>query len=99
MPRKANKDKAQNQEPIEIDEDIEQVERIHLDDGNIDEDLLNIEIPPMPESLSLKGGERLVISHIEVENFKSYYGKQIIGPFHKVFSIFYLRNGIVKENF
>ena len=88
MPRKTNKDKAQNQEPIEIDEDIEQVERIHLDDGNIDENLLNIEIPPMPESLSLKeGGERLVISHIEVENFKSYYGKQIIGPFHKVFFI------------
>jgi hypothetical protein len=55
-----------------------------MDEFN-DDNLLEMEIPPMPESMVVKeGGERLVISHIQVENFKSYYGKQIIGPFHKV---------------
>jgi hypothetical protein len=26
----------------------------------------------------------LVINYIEIENFKSYYGKNILGPFHNV---------------
>jgi hypothetical protein len=26
----------------------------------------------------------LVIDYIEIENFKSYYGKNILGPFHTV---------------
>ena len=26
----------------------------------------------------------LVINYIEIENFKSYYGKNILGPFHQV---------------
>jgi uncharacterized protein with ACT and thioredoxin-like domain len=50
-----------------------------------DEDLLSMEIPPIVQSVTYEeGGERLVISHIVVENFKSYFGKRIIGPFHKV---------------
>ena len=50
------------------------------------EDLLNMEIPPLPEQMAGCSGPggRLMISHIEVENFKSYYGRQKIGPFHKV---------------
>jgi hypothetical protein len=46
-----------------------------------------MEIPPAPEQLMAvegSGGERLVISHIVVENFKSYFGCQTLGPFHKV---------------
>jgi hypothetical protein len=26
----------------------------------------------------------LVINYLEIENFKSYYGKNILGPFHQV---------------
>lgn len=26
----------------------------------------------------------LVINYLEIENFKSYYGKNILGPFHEV---------------
>ncbi|KHN79709.1 Structural maintenance of chromosomes protein 4 [Toxocara canis] len=51
-----------------------------------EEDLLHMEIPPKPEPvMSSDGtGQRLVIHSIEVENFKSYYGKHVIGPFHHV---------------
>lgn len=53
---------------------------------NDEENLLEMEIP-LPPPLLMSGdtsGQRLIISHLEVENFKSYYGKQTIGPFHKV---------------
>ena len=33
-------------------------------------------------------GARLMIKEIVVTNFKSYYGTQRIGPFHKVYSDF-----------
>ena len=29
-------------------------------------------------------GTRLIIERIEMVNFKSYFGEQVIGPFHKV---------------
>lgn len=47
-----------------------------------------MEIPPMPEPVmsSDGSGQRLMIESIEVENFKSYYGRQVIGPFHQVFA-------------
>lgn len=64
-----------------------------------DEDLLRMKIPPMQNSLIMKeGSERLVITHIEVENFKSYYGKQVIGPFHKCFTSIIGPNGSGKSN-
>ena len=31
----------------------------------------------------------LVINYLEIENFKSYYGKNILGPFHQVIIIFF----------
>lgn len=45
-----------------------------------------MEIPPMPEPvMSADGsGQRLMITSIDVENFKSYYGKHVLGPFHQV---------------
>lgn len=57
-----------------------------LEDFDVNENLLNMEIPlPPPLLMNSDGtGARLMITHIEVENFKSYYGRQIIGPFHKV---------------
>lgn len=54
------------------------------------QDLLLMEIPSMPEPvMSTDGsGERLMITSIEVENFKSYFGRHVLGPFHHVsFSI------------
>ena len=30
----------------------------------------------------------LVINYLEIENFKSYYGKNILGPFHEVSHLF-----------
>lgn len=45
-----------------------------------------IVIPPPPERVSAvdQTGPRLVVTHITNENFKSYAGIQILGPFHKV---------------
>jgi hypothetical protein len=90
MPRKAkNRDnpatvqQQSQQDEMEIDDDQQTQGNYEFDEND---DLLNVQIPPKPQSTEFKeGDERLVISHIEVENFKSYYGKQIIGPFHKVF--------------
>ena len=41
---------------------------------------------------------RLVMTHIEVENFKSYSGKHIIGPFHEASSAVVGPNGSGKSN-
>lgn len=61
---------------------------INISDDVVDknDELLNIVIPPPPEPCMRDdgSGERLVISSIDVENFKSYYGRQTIGPLHKV---------------
>jgi hypothetical protein len=32
----------------------------------------------------VKDDKRLIVDHIVLENFKSYAGKQVIGPFHQV---------------
>lgn len=41
---------------------------------------------------------RLVIRDVEVENFKSYFGKHRIGPFHKTFTAVIGPNGSGKSN-
>ena len=53
------------------------------------ENLLAMEIPPPPEPVMNADGSgaRLVITHIDVENFKSYFGRQTIGPMHKVITL------------
>jgi structural maintenance of chromosome 4 len=40
--------------------------------------------PPNPVCSNETTGPRLIITHIENLNFKSYGGKNVIGPFHKV---------------
>ena len=41
---------------------------------------------------------RLVIDHIDVNNFKSYLGKHTIGPFHRSFTSIIGPNGSGKSN-
>ena len=41
---------------------------------------------------------RLMIKRIELENFKSYFGKKVIGPLHKNFTAVVGPNGSGKSN-
>ncbi|KAJ2777607.1 Structural maintenance of chromosomes protein 4 [Coemansia javaensis] len=47
---------------------------------------------------SEQGKSRLVITQMVLENFKSYAGRQVIGPFHKSFSAVVGPNGSGKSN-
>lgn len=49
-------------------------------------------------SQSSASGGRLMISQMELENFKSYAGLQRVGPFHKCFSSIVGPNGSGKSN-
>ncbi|PLW33739.1 hypothetical protein PCASD_12507 [Puccinia coronata f. sp. avenae] len=50
------------------------------------------------EDLNRAGEPRLVIDRIVLVNFKSYAGRQVIGPFHKSFSAIVGPNGSGKSN-
>ena len=39
---------------------------------------------PMESFGPVKNSKRLIVDHIVLENFKSYAGRQVIGPFHQV---------------
>jgi len=54
--------------------------------------------PPAPACTMDATGPRLVITHIENEFFKSYAGKQVLGPFHKSFTSIVGPNGSGKSN-
>lgn len=60
----------------------------------------DIYIPPPPPATSgvNQSGPRLIITHIENENFKSYAGKTVLGPFHKCFTAIVGPNGSGKSN-
>ncbi|KJH49149.1 putative dGTPase [Dictyocaulus viviparus] len=64
------------------------------------EDLLRMVIPPRPQPCmkSDGSGARLVIREIVATNFKSYFGTQRIGPFHKNFTAIIGPNGSGKSN-
>ncbi|KAK4337374.1 hypothetical protein RND71_043331 [Anisodus tanguticus] len=60
-----------------------------------------IYIPPPPKKPNFSGdktGNRLVITHIENINFKSYAGRQLLGPFQKSFTSIVGPNGSGKSN-
>uniref|UniRef100_A0A5K3FCS3 Structural maintenance of chromosomes protein n=1 Tax=Mesocestoides corti TaxID=53468 RepID=A0A5K3FCS3_MESCO len=69
-----------------------------------DDDLINncppVEIPPadVPFHLADDNGARLVISQVVCENFKSYGGRRVLGPFHKNFTCIIGPNGSGKSN-
>ncbi|KAK3932165.1 Structural maintenance of chromosomes protein 4 [Frankliniella fusca] len=60
----------------------------------------DIYIPPPPPTTAGtdQNGPRLIITHIENENFKSYAGKTTLGPFHKCFTSIVGPNGSGKSN-
>ena len=54
---------------------------------------------PVPSSVQArKFGPRLAIHSLVLEDFKSYAGKQVIGPFHRSFSAVVGPNGSGKSN-
>ncbi len=73
-------------------------EEVRDEDGGIHVDGIYIPPPPPPSLTFESEGPRLVISHIENENFKSYAGKQNLGPFHKSFTSIVGPNGSGKSN-
>lgn len=77
------------------------------DEDDLQEDIMeeggffveDIYIPPkMSISERPTHGERLIIEKIECENFKSYGGIKVMGPFHKSFSAIIGPNGNGKSN-
>lgn len=58
----------------------------------------DIYIPPPPMQTGIQDGRRLVITKIEINNFKSYGRTQIMGPFHKCFTSIVGPNGSGKSN-
>lgn len=58
----------------------------------------DIYIPPPPKPTGIQDGRRLVITKIEIHNFKSYGRTQILGPFHKCFTSIVGPNGSGKSN-
>lgn len=59
----------------------------------------DIYLPLAPKTNSnISVGERLIIETIDVINFKSYGGKNTLGPFHKCFNAIVGPNGSGKSN-
>ncbi|XP_030430522.1 structural maintenance of chromosomes protein 4 isoform X1 [Gopherus evgoodei] len=69
-----------------------------LGDRSLEEILSSISPPPPPAMTNEAGAPRLMITHIVNQNFKSYAGEQILGPFHKRFSCIIGPNGSGKSN-
>ncbi|KAJ8256292.1 hypothetical protein COCON_G00184440 [Conger conger] len=68
------------------------------DNRSLEEILGSIPPPPPPAMTNEPGAPRLMITHIVNQNFKSYAGEQILGPFHKRFSCIIGPNGSGKSN-
>ena len=73
-------------------------DEVRDEDGGIHVDGIYIPPPPPPALTFDNKGPRLIITHIENLNFKSYYGTQTLGPFHKSFSSIVGPNGSGKSN-
>ncbi|KAF4021024.1 hypothetical protein G4228_012522 [Cervus hanglu yarkandensis] len=69
-----------------------------IDNRSLEEILNSIPPPPPPAMTNEPGAPRLMITHIVNQNFKSYAGEKILGPFHKRFSCIIGPNGSGKSN-
>ncbi|XP_053169002.1 structural maintenance of chromosomes protein 4 isoform X2 [Hemicordylus capensis] len=77
---------------------LQQVSDGVVDNRSLAEILSSISPPPPPAMTNEAGAPRLMITHIVNQNFKSYAGEQILGPFHKRFSCIIGPNGSGKSN-
>lgn len=78
------------------DTTIEDEDEYHIEGGkNVCDDIY---IPPPPAPVGIQDGRRLVITKIEIHNFKSYGQTQVLGPFHKCFTSIVGPNGSGKSN-
>jgi structural maintenance of chromosome 4 len=97
MPQKINKQTSNENEERQEQNDVMGGTELDVSELREEEDpsseeegglrIGDIYIPPPPKPVCSNEavGPRLIITHIENENFKSYAGKQTLGPFHKVF--------------
>ena len=82
-----------------VDEEIDDGEdEEESDAGGIRIGDIYIPPPPTPACTMESNGPRLVITYIDNINFKSYAGKQVLGPFHKSFTSIIGPNGSGKSN-
>ncbi|KRX18008.1 Structural maintenance of chromosomes protein 4 [Trichinella nelsoni] len=108
--RDENQLKSDNEEENISNEALNKVnEKSLVDDGATEQHfyavindvtVLQKELPPAPEPpIKCDGtGPRLMIKEIWIENFKSYAGRHVIGPFHKSFTAIVGPNGSGKSN-
>ncbi|KAJ2888694.1 Structural maintenance of chromosomes protein 4, partial [Coemansia aciculifera] len=78
-------------------------ESLALNTQDMDIDMLTPPPPPAPSTANgnangESGKARLIITQMVLENFKSYAGRQVIGPFHRSFSAIVGPNGSGKSN-
>merc|ERR1712012_1177766 len=73
-------------------------DEVRDEDGGIHVDGIYIPPPPLPALTFDSTEPRLVITHIDNYNFKSYYGPVKLGPFHKSFTSIIGPNGSGKSN-
>ncbi|XP_034196476.2 structural maintenance of chromosomes 4-like protein gluon [Osmia lignaria lignaria] len=96
---KNSSEKGRTSMEIEVEDVFQSDAPITDEQGGIRVDE-EIYIPPPLKTISVAdiSGPRLMITKIVNENFKSYGGTQIIGPFHKCFSAIVGPNGSGKSN-
>ena len=85
MSRKKKQNSNELDDAMEVDQNPESGHDSDEEGGlRIDEEIY---IPPRPTEFGEVDttGPRLMITHINNVNFKSYAGEQKVGPFHKVF--------------
>ena len=98
------KESQEQHEPVnqEHDEDLDQGEELVIPEDPLQEFTLpdNFFVAKEDQNLGVgKLGEpRLIIHHITNENFKSYAGKVVLGPFHQNFTSVIGPNGSGKSN-
>jgi len=77
---------------------MEDMEEEYIPEGGIRIGDIYIPPPPAPACSFDNNGPRMIITHIENDFFKSYAGKQVLGPFHKSFTSIVGPNGSGKSN-
>ncbi|XP_048361972.1 structural maintenance of chromosomes protein 4 [Sphaerodactylus townsendi] len=95
----SNSGEAEKEARVHIAEVLQQAVSDEVaDNRSLEEILSSISPPPPPAMTNEAGAPRLMITHIVNQNFKSYAGEQILGPFHKRFSCIIGPNGSGKSN-